>query len=265
MHFGVREHAMGAIANGMALSYLRPFTATFLVFSDYMRPPIRLAAIMELPTIFVFSHDSIGVGEDGPTHQPVEHLAALRAIPGLNVIRPADANETAEAWRVATTRTRMPSCIILSRQKLPTIDRGRYASADQLAKGAYVLADSDGGDPELLLLATGSEVSLALGAHEQLAAEGVRSRVVSMPCWSLFEQQPKSYRDAVLPPSVRARVAVEQACSLGWDRYVGPDGATVTMNTFGVSAPFAKLKERFGFTIPNLVKVARGVMTAERT
>jgi transketolase len=265
MHFGVREHAMGAIANGMALSYLRPFTATFLVFSDYMRPPIRLAAIMELPTIFVFSHDSIGVGEDGPTHQPIEHLAALRAIPGLNVIRPADANETAEAWRVATTRTRMPSCIILSRQKLPTIDRGLYASADQLAKGAYVLADADGGDPELLLLATGSEVSLALGAHEQLATEGVRSRVVSMPCWSLFEQQPKSYRDAVLPPTVRARVAVEQAGALGWDRYVGPDGATLTMSTFGASAPFAKLKERFGFTIPNLVKVARGVMSAERT
>ena len=265
MHFGIREHAMGAIANGMALSYLRPFTATFLVFSDYMRPPIRLAAIMELPTIFVFSHDSIGVGEDGPTHQPVEQLAALRAIPGLNVIRPADANETAEAWRVATTRTRMPSCIILSRQKLPTIDRGRYASADQLAKGAYVLADADGGPPELLLLATGSEISLALGAHEQLAVEGVRSRVVSMPCWSLFEQQPTSYRDAVLPPSVRARVAVEQACSLGWDRYVGPAGATVTMSTFGASAPFAKLKERFGFTIPKLVKVARRVVAAERT
>jgi transketolase len=265
MHFGVREHAMGAIANGMALSCLRPFTATFLVFSDYMRPPIRLAAIMKLPTIFVFSHDSIGVGEDGPTHQPVEHLAALRAIPGLNVIRPADANETAEAWRVATTRTRMPSCIILSRQKLPTIDRSRYALADQLAKGAYVLADAAGGDPELLLLATGSEVSLALGAHEQLAAEGVHSRVVSMPCWSLFEQQPKSYRDAVLPPSVRARVAVEQACSLGWDRYVGPDGATVTMSTFGASAPFAKLKEKFGFTVDHVIKVARRVMAAERT
>ena len=264
MHFGVREHAMGAIANGMALSYLRPFTATFLVFSDYMRPPIRLAAIMELPTIFVFSHDSIGVGEDGPTHQPIEHLAALRAIPGLNVIRPADANETAEAWRVATTRTRMPSCIILSRQKLPTIDRGRYASADQLAKGAYVLADADGGDPELLLLATGSEVSLALGAHEQLAAEGVRSRVVSMPCWALFEQQPQSYRDAVLPPSVRARVAVEQACSLGWDRYVGPNGATVTMSTFGASAPFAKLKVKFGFTIAHVVEVARSVMSMEK-
>jgi transketolase len=264
MHFGVREHAMGAIANGMALSHLRPFTATFLVFSDYMRPPIRLAAIMEVPTIFVFTHDSIGVGEDGPTHQPVEQLAALRAIPDLFVIRPADANETAEAWRVAMAQTRTPICIILSRQKLPTIDRERYAAADQLAKGAYVLADADGGDPEVLLLATGSEVSLALGAHEQLAAEGVRSRVVSMPSWALFEQQPKSYRDAVLPPSVRARVAVEQASPLGWDRYVGPDGATVTMSTFGASAPFAKLKVRFGFTVAHVVEVARGVMSAEK-
>jgi transketolase len=230
-----------------------------------MRPPIRLAAIMEVPTIFVFSHDSIGVGEDGPTHQPVEQLAGLRAIPGLNVIRPADANEAAEAWRVAMSQTRMPTCIILSRQKLPTIDRGRYASADQLAKGAYILADADGGDPELLLLATGSEVSLALGAHEQLAAEGIRSRVVSMPSWALFEQQPRSYRDAVLPPSVRARVAVEQACPLGWDRYVGLAGATVTMRSFGASAPFAKLRERFGFTVANVVKVARSVMIAERT
>jgi transketolase len=265
MHFGVREHAMGAIANGMALSHLRPFTATFLVFSDYMRPPIRLAAIMELPAIFVFSHDSIGVGEDGPTHQPVEQLAALRAVPGLNVIRPADANETAEAWRVAMAQTRTPSCIILSRQKLPTIDRARYAPADKLARGAYVLADAEGGDPELLLLATGSEVSLALGAHEQLAAEGIRSRVVSMPCWALFEQQPRRYRDTVLPPSVRARVAVEQACPLGWDRYVGPDGATVMMSTFGASAPLAKLQERFGFTVANLVAVARSVMNSERT
>jgi len=260
MHFGVREHAMGAIANGMALSHLRPFTATFLVFSDYMRPPIRLAAIMELPTIFVFSHDSIGVGEDGPTHQPIEHLATLRAVPGLNVIRPADANETSEAWRVAMAQTRMPSCIILSRQKLPTIDRARYAPADQLAKGAYVLAEAQGGDPKLLLLATGSEVSLALGAHEQLASEGIRSRVVSMPSWALFEQQPKRYRDAVLPPSVHARVAVEQASPLGWDRYVGPAGATVTMDRFGASAPYAKLKERFGFTVANVVRVARNIM-----
>jgi transketolase len=262
MHFGIREHAMGAIANGMALSYLRPFTATFLVFSDYMRPPIRLAAIMEVPTIFVFSHDSIGVGEDGPTHQPVEHLAALRAIPGLNVIRPADANETAEAWRVAISQ-KLPSCIVLSRQKLPTIDRQRYAPAEGLAKGAYVLADSTEGDPQLLLLATGSEASLALEAHEQLAAEGVRSRVVSMPCWSLFEQQPRSYREAVLPPLVLARVAVEQASPFGWGRYVGAAGATLTMGGFGASAPFAKLQERFGFTVDNLVKVARRVLVEE--
>ncbi|HEX6960610.1 MAG TPA: transketolase, partial [Lacipirellula sp.] len=236
MHFGIREHAMGAIANGMAVSYLRPFTATFLVFSDYMRPPIRLAAIMQVPTIFVFSHDSIGVGEDGPTHQPIEHLAALRAIPGLNVIRPADANEAAEAWRVAIA-AKLPSCIILSRQKLPTIDRARYAPAAGLARGAYVLADSIGGDPQLLLLASGSEVSLALEAHERLAAEGVRSRVVSMPCWGLFEQQPRSYRESVLPPSVSVRVAVEQASSLGWDRYVGPSGQTLAMSSFGASAP----------------------------
>jgi transketolase len=263
MHFGVREHAMGAIANGMALSYLRPFTATFLVFSDYMRPPIRLAAIMELPTIFVFSHDSIGVGEDGPTHQPIEQLAALRAIPGLNVIRPADANETAEAWRM-TMQSSTPTCIVLSRQPLPTIDRSRYAAAEGLAKGAYVLADAEDGDPELLLLATGSEVSLALGAHEQLAAEGIRSRVISMPSWSLFEKQTQSYRETVLPPSVRARVAVEQAGSLGWDRYIGGAGSTVTMSTFGASAPYARLQDKFGFTIDNVVKVARRVMIAER-
>jgi transketolase len=260
MHFGIREHAMGAIANGMALSYLRPFTATFLVFSDYMRPPIRLAALMELPTIFVFSHDSIGVGEDGPTHQPIEQLAALRAVPGLNVIRPADANETAEAWRVAMMQSDQPSCIILSRQALPTIDRGRYAAASGLAKGAYVLADAAGGEPELIFLATGSEISLVLAAHERLTAAGVRSRVVSMPSWSMFEKQARSYREAVLPPSVSARVAVEQAGPFGWDRYVGPQGAMVMMNTFGASAPLAKLQQKFGFTIDNVVKVARDVM-----
>jgi transketolase len=262
MHFGIREHAMGAIANGMALSYLRPFTATFLVFSDYMRPPIRLAAIMQVPTIFIFTHDSIGVGEDGPTHQPIEHLAALRAIPDLNVIRPADANETAEAWRVAVAAN-APSCIVLSRQKLPTIDRGRYAPAAGLARGAYILADSSDGDPQLLLLATGSEVSLALETHERLATEGVRSRVVSMPCWALFEQQPRSYRESVLPPSVGARVAVEQASALGWDRYVGPLGATLTMSSFGASAPFAMLQQKFGFTVENLLKVARSVLAGE--
>ncbi len=260
MHFGVREHAMGAIANGMALSHLRPFTATFLVFSDYMRPPIRLAAIMELPTIFVFSHDSIGVGEDGPTHQPIEQLAGLRAVPRLNVLRPADANETAEAWRVAMTQRNRPSCLILSRQALPTIDRTRYAAASGLAKGAYVLADSEGGDPELILLATGSEVSLALVAHERLRGEGVRSRVVSMPSWALFEEQERSYREAVLPPAVTARVAVEQASPLGWDRYVGPRGETVTMRGFGASAPFADLKKAFGFTADHVVEVAREVM-----
>lgn len=260
MHFGVREHAMGAVANGMALSGLRPFAATFLVFSDYMRPPIRLAAIMALPTIFVFSHDSIGVGEDGPTHQPIEQLAGLRAIPGLDLIRPADANETAEAWRAAMAEADRPCCIILSRQALPTIDRSHYAAASGLARGAYVLADAAEGAPELILLATGSEVSLALAAHERLTQEGVRSRVVSMPSWSIFERQPVGYREAVLPPLVPARVAVEQAGPLGWDRYVGPEGAMVTMKGFGASAPLADLQREFGFTVDNVVRVARGVM-----
>ncbi len=259
MHFGVREHAMGAIANGMALSYLRPFTATFLVFSDYMRPPIRLAAIMELPTVFVFTHDSIGVGEDGPTHQPIEHLAALRAIPGLNVIRPADANETAQAWRMAMSQTHEPSCLVLTRQALPTIDRARYASADGVAKGAYVLADAEG-EPQIILMATGSEVSLALAAHEALAKDGVRSRVVSMPSWSVFEKQDKAYRESVLPRAVRARLAIEQAGPIGWDRYVGLDGETITMSTFGASAPLAKLQAKYGFTADNVVARARALI-----
>jgi transketolase len=262
MHFGVREHAMGSIANGMALSYLRSFTATFLVFSDYMRPPIRLAAIMELPTIFVFSHDSIGVGEDGPTHQPIEQLAALRAIPGMNVLRPGDANETAEAWRVAMEQSNEPSCLILSRQALPTIDRSRYASAEGVAKGAYVLADSD--KPDVILIATGSEISLAIAAHEELASSGVQSRVVSMPSWALFEKQPAKYRESVLPPAITARVAIEQAGSLGWDRYVGPAGLMVTMTTFGASAPLAKLQDKFGFTVDNVVKVARSAIVRGR-
>jgi transketolase len=263
IHFGVREHAMGAIANGMALNYLRPYTATFLVFADYMRPPIRLASIMELPVVFVFTHDSIGVGEDGPTHQPIEHLATLRAIPGLDAIRPGDANEVAVAWQVALTRTNGPTALILSRQALPTIDRGKYASAEGLRKGAYVLADTkDGADPEIILVATGSELSLALAAHEQLAADGVRSRVVSMPSWYLFEQQDHAYRDHVLPPYVRVRLAIEQAGALGWDRYVGADGATITMSTFGASAPLAKLQQKFGFTRDNVLKVARQLMEA---
>jgi transketolase len=260
MHFGIREHAMGAIANGMALCHLRPFTATFLVFLDYMRPPIRLAAIMELPVIFVFTHDSIGVGEDGPTHQPIEHLATLRAIPGLDTIRPADANEAAVAWQVALKHRNRPTALILSRQALPTLDRSRYASAEGLAKGAYVLADSKAGEPEIILIGTGSEVSLVVAAHEALAAQGIRSRVVSMPSWYAFEAQDRAYRDAVFPPTVRARLAVEQAGAQGWDRYVGPDGATVTMSTFGASAPLAALQRKFGFTVDNIVQVARDLI-----
>ncbi len=260
LHFGVREHAMGSIANGMALSYLRSYTGTFLVFADYMRAPIRLAAIMEVPVVFVFTHDSIGVGEDGPTHQPIEHLATLRAIPGLDTIRPGDANEVAEAWKVALGHSHEPTALILSRQALPTIDRTKYAAAAGLTRGAYILADAGDGDPEIILMATGSEVSLVIEAHEQLATDGVRSRVVSMPSWYLFEKQDAAYRASVFPPAVRARLAVEQAGSIGWDRYVGFEGATITMSTFGASAPLAKLQEKFGFTIDNVLKVARGLI-----
>ena len=255
LHFGVREHAMGAIANGMALCYLRPYTSTFLVFSDYMKPPIRLASIMELPVVFVFTHDSIGVGEDGPTHQPIEQLAQLRATPGVLTLRPGDANETAQAWKVALKQTNRPSCIILSRQPLPTLDRQRYASADNVEKGAYVLADSE--SPKVILLATGSELSLAVEAHDKLRAEGIDSRVVSMPCWELFEEQDTAYKDSVLPPAITARVAIEQAGPLGWDRYVGNTGAKVVMNTFGASAPIGKLQAQFGFTVENVVKLAK--------
>lgn len=264
MHFGVREHAMGAVANGMALSYLRPYTATFLVFADYMRAPIRLASIMEIPVVFVFTHDSIGVGEDGPTHQPIEHLATLRAIPGLDTIRPCDANEVAVAWKVALGRTHQPTALILSRQALPTLDRAKYAPAEGLRRGAYVLADPPGGEAEVLFIATGSEVSLAVAAHEALAAQGVRSRVVSMPSWYLFEQQDRAYRDQVLPPGVKTRIAIEQAGALGWDRYIGARGATVTMSTFGASAPLAMLQQKFGFTLDNVLKVARACMEANR-
>ena len=258
MHFGVREHAMGAIANGMALSYLKSFTATFLVFADYMRPPIRLAAIMELPVTFVFTHDSIGVGEDGPTHQPIEHLATLRAVPGLDTIRPSDANETVVAWKTALSQSHVPTVLVLSRQALPTIDRGKYASAEGLVKGAYVLASAD--DPEIILIGTGSEVSLVVDAYEKLTAAGVKARVVSMPSWYLFEKQDAAYKDSVFPPDVEARLAVEQAGELGWDRYVGPKGRTVTMSTFGASAPLAKLQDKFGFTVDNVVQVARSMI-----
>lgn len=255
LHFGIREHAMGAIANGMALSYLRPYTSTFLVFSDYMKPPIRLAAIMELPVIFVFTHDSIGVGEDGPTHQPIEHLTQLRATPGLLTLRPGDANETLELWKVALAQTHRPSCMVLSRQALPTLDRNHYAAASGAAKGAYVLAGAD--QPQVILIATGSEVSLAVAAYEQLKDQGIGARVVSMPSWELFEDQDQAYRDSVLPPAVKARVVVEQAGPLGWDRYVGRTGAKVVMNSFGASAPLAKLQEKFGFTVENVVKLAK--------
>ncbi|MBB5709217.1 transketolase [Sphingomonas xinjiangensis] len=257
MHFGVREHAMGSIANGMALSYLRSYTATFLVFADYMRAPIRLAAIMELPVVFVFTHDSIGVGEDGPTHQPIEHLATLRAIPGLDTIRPGDANEVAMAWKVALEHTHEPTALILSRQAIPTLDREKYASAEGLEKGAYILADAVGGEPDVILIGTGSELPMVADAHEKLTAQGIKSRVVSMPSWYLFEKQDRAYREQVLPPSVTARLAVEQGGSMGWDRYVTSDGATITMSTFGASAPLSKLQEKYGFTVDNVVKVAR--------
>ncbi|MDR0191058.1 transketolase [Pseudomonas yamanorum] len=255
LHFGIREHAMGAIANGMALSYLRPYTSTFLVFSDYMKPPIRLAAIMELPVVFVFTHDSIGVGEDGPTHQPIEHLTQLRATPGLLTLRPGDANETLEAWKIALAQTHRPTCVVLSRQNLPTLDRTKYAAASGTSRGAYVLAGAD--KPQVILMSTGSEVSLAVEAYEQLKSEGVAAQVVSMPSWELFEEQDQAYRDSVLPPTVKARLVVEQAGPLGWDRYVGQTGAKVVMNSFGASAPLAKLQAKFGFTLENVVKLAK--------
>lgn len=257
-HFGVREHGMGAVVNGMTLSHLRSYGSTFMVFADYMRPPIRLAAIMELPAIFVFTHDSIGVGEDGPTHQPIEHLATLRAIPGLDTIRPGDANETAWAWRAALEDKNRPTSLVLSRQALPTLDRNKYASAEGLMKGAYVLAGDE--NPELILIATGSEVSLAVKAHEALTAQGVRSRVVSMPSWYRYELQDAAYKESVLPRGVTARVAIEMGGEIGWDRYVGLDGRTVTMSTFGASAPIAKLQDKFGFTVDNVVKVARELL-----
>ena len=255
MHFGVREHGMGAVVNGMALSHLRSYSATFLVFADYMRPPIRLAAIMELGAVFVFTHDSIGVGEDGPTHQPIEQLATLRAIPGLDTIRPCDANEVAWAWRAALSEGNRPAALIFSRQALPTLDRGKYASAEGLMKGGYVLADSE--DPQVLLLATGSEVSLVVQAHERLKAEGVRSRVISLPSWTRFEVQDEAYRDSVLPPAVKPRLAVEMGGEMGWDRYVGLHGDTITMSTFGASAPIAKLQDKYGFTVDNVVAKAK--------
>jgi transketolase len=257
LHFGIREHAMAAIVNGLALSKLRAFGATFFIFSDYARPAIRLSALMELPTLFVFTHDAMGDGEDGPTHQPVEHLASLRAIPGLITLRPGDANEVVEAYRYVIQLRHEPAILALSRQPLPTLDRKKYAPASGVAKGAYILADAPGGTPEVLLLASGSEVSVAVQAHEKLLAEGIRSRVVSMPSWEIFEHQPQEYRDAVLPPTVKARVAVEQASSFGWERYVASPGRLNCMKTFGASAPLKELQKRFGFEPDHVVAAAK--------
>jgi transketolase len=253
-HFGIREHAMGSILNGMSTSKIRPYGSGFLIFSDYMRAPIRLSALMELPVIYIFTHDSIGVGEDGPTHQPVEQLISLRAIPGLIVLRPGDANEVAEAWRLIMEFRHEPVCLILSRQNMPTLDRTRYAPAAGLVKGAYVLADAIDGEPEVILIGTGSEVSLCVDAYEKLTAEGIKSRVVSMPSWELFDHQPKEYRDRVLPPEVRARVSVEQASTFGWQRYAY---RSIGMHTFGASAPLKELQKKFGFTPEDVVAAAK--------
>jgi len=256
IHFGVREHAMGSIVNGLGLVGLRAYGATFLVFADYMRPPIRLASLMELPVFHIFTHDSIGVGEDGPTHQPVEQILSLRCIPGLVTLRPADANEVAEAYRVIFSLKNQPAVLALSRQPLPTFDRSKYAPASGTAKGAYVLADSDG-TPDVILIGTGSEVQLCVGAYEALKGEGVKARVVSMPSWDLFERQDESYRNSVLPPEVLARVAVEQGSVIGWDRYAGSSGAIVGMHTFGASAPIKDLLGKFGFTAEKVIEAAR--------
>jgi transketolase len=257
LHFGIREFAAAAIANGLALTKVRPYWSGFLIFSDYARGAIRLSALMEIPVIHVFTHDSIGVGEDGPTHQPVEQLASLRAMPGLLVFRPADANEVAETWRYVMQLRHEPAVLVLSRQALPTVDRSALAPASGLTRGAYVLADVEGSKPDVVLMATGSEVALALSARDELAGEGIGARVVSMPCLELFDRQPQAYRDEVLPPSVGARVAVEQASTLGWGRYVGDRGAVVGMHTFGASAPLKMLVQKFGFTPDAVADVAR--------
>ena len=263
-HFGVREHAMGSVVNAMAVfGGVIPYGATFLIFSEYMRPPIRLAAMMKLPVVYVFTHDSIGLGEDGPTHQPVEQLLSLRAIPGLVVLRPAEATETAEAWRIALER-HGPTALALSRQRLPVFDRSALAPAEGVRRGAYVLLEAAGGPPEAILMATGSEVHVALAAQSQLQADGVRTRVVSMPSWELFDQQPQSYRDLVLPPGVRARVAVEAGVTLGWSRYVGDNGDVVGIDHFGASAPAEVLQKEFGFTPESVVLRMKDVLTRTR-
>ncbi|WP_434384735.1 transketolase [Melittangium boletus] len=263
IHYGVREHAMGAVTNGLTLSRLRGYSATFLIFSDYERPAIRLSSIMEIPSIHIFTHDSIGVGEDGPTHQPIEQLASLRAIPGLIVLRPGDANEVTEAWRVIAPLKHQPVVLVLTRQPLPTLDRTKYAPASGVAQGAYILADSEG-TPDVILIATGSEVPLCVEAYEKLKAEGVKARVVSMPSWELFEQQDEAYREKVLPKAVTARVSVEQAAAFGWERWVGHAGKVIGMRTFGASAPLKSLLQKFGFSVDKVIEAAREVMQSNK-
>jgi len=264
VYYGVREHAMGAIVNGLVLSGLRGYGATFFTFTDYMRTPIRLSALMEIPSLWVMTHDSIGLGEDGPTHQPVEQLAALRAVPHLLVFRPADANEVVECWRVILQNRHRPSLLVLSRQALPTYDRSQFSAASGTARGAYVLAEAAGGPPQVLLLATGSEVSMAVAARAQLAESGIRARVVSMPCWQLFEDQDAAYRESVLPEAVTARVSVEAAAVQGWDRYVGPRGTIIGMRSFGASAPMKDVHKHFGFTPEHIAEAARALVQVGR-
>jgi transketolase len=260
LHFGVREHVMGASVNGMTLSSVRAYGATFFNFSDYMRPSMRLAALMQIPSIFVFTHDSIGLGEDGPTHQPVEQLASLRAMPNMIVLRPGDANEVVEAWRVILQLQQSPATLVLSRQAMPTLDRSKYASASGVAKGAYVLADAPGGKPDLILIGTGSELSLCVGAYEKLKSEGINARVVSMPSWELFDKQDAAYKDSVLPPNVTARLSVEMGATFGWERYTGTKGRNIGMHRFGASAPLKDLLKYFGFTVDNVVAEAHAAL-----
>jgi transketolase len=256
-HFGIREHGMGAILNGLSLAKVRPFGSGFFIFTDYMRGAMRLSALMELPVIYIFTHDSIAVGEDGPTHQPIEHLAHMRSTPGLIVIRPADANEVTEAWKVILQLHHEPAALVLTRQAVPTLDRTKYAAASGLAQGAYVLADPPNGSPEVILIATGSEVSLCIEAFEQLTKEGIRARVVSMPSWELFDDQDRSYRESVLPPEVKARVSVEEASDFGWSKYTGQQGHNLCIETFGASAPLKQLLNKFGFTVEKVVAAAK--------
>jgi transketolase len=257
LHFGVREHAMAGAMNGLAVSKIRPYGGTFFNFTDYMKPAVRLAALMELPVIYIYTHDSIGLGEDGPTHQPIEQLAGLRAVPDLVLLRPADANEVVEAWKVVMQLKHHPAALVLTRQAVPTLDRSKYAPASGVAKGAYILADAPDGRPEVILIGTGSEVALCVAAYEQLVTEGVKARVVSMPSWDIFEKQSEEYKNQVLPPAVRARVSVEAATTFGWSQYVGPTGQMIGMHRFGASAPLKDLLKKFGFTADKVVEAAR--------